>query len=138
MPKRAMVLLGVLTLCAACQKFAEGRQLFRDLLTLRDQVAKQFHERVVDVNISTGGRVVICGGDGTLHRAVRDYDLAGAPLALLPLGSGDDFAKVCGIPRNLRGACEVAVRGAIREVDVAHANGIRYLGVAGLGFDSEV
>ena len=89
---------------------------------------------------SRGGfdRVVICGGDGTLHRAVRDFDLAGAPLALLPLGSGDDFAKVCGIPRNVREACEVAVRGAIRQVDVAHANGIRYLGVAGLGFDSEV
>jgi diacylglycerol kinase (ATP) len=90
---------------------------------------------------SRGGwdRVVVCGGDGTLHRAVRDYDLAGAPLALLPLGSGDDFAKVCGIPRDLRAACEVAaVRGAIRKVDVAHANGLRYLGVAGLGFDSEV
>ena len=89
---------------------------------------------------SRGGcdRVVVCGGDGTLNRAVRDFDLAGVPLALLPLGSGDDFAKVCSIPRNLRAACEVAVRGAIREVDVAHANGIRYLGVAGLGFDSEV
>jgi YegS/Rv2252/BmrU family lipid kinase len=89
---------------------------------------------------SRGGcdRVVVCGGDGTLHRAVRDFDLGGAPLALLPLGSGDDFAKVCGIPRNLRAACEVAVGGAVREVDVAHANGVRYLGVAGLGFDSEV
>jgi diacylglycerol kinase (ATP) len=89
---------------------------------------------------SRGGcdRVVVCGGDGTLHRAVRDYDLGGVPLALLPLGSGDDFAKVCGIPRDVRGACEVAVRGVVREVDVAHANGIRYLGVAGLGFDSEV
>jgi YegS/Rv2252/BmrU family lipid kinase len=89
---------------------------------------------------SRGGwdRVVVCGGDGTLHRAIRDYDLGGAPLALLPLGSGDDFAKVCGIPRDLRAACDVAARGVIRKVDVAHANGIRYLGVAGLGFDSEV
>ena len=89
---------------------------------------------------SRGGydRVVVCGGDGTLHRAVREYDLAGTPLALLPCGSGDDFAKVCGIPRQVRAACEVAVRGAVREVDVAHANGIRYMGVAGLGFDSEV
>jgi YegS/Rv2252/BmrU family lipid kinase len=89
---------------------------------------------------SRGGwdRVVVCGGDGTLHRALRDYDLAGAPLALLPLGSGDDFAKVCGIPRNVRAACEVVVRGTVREVDVAHANGTPYLGVAGLGFDSEV
>jgi diacylglycerol kinase (ATP) len=89
---------------------------------------------------SRGGydRVVVCGGDGTLNRAIRDFDLDRTPLALLPLGSGDDFAKVCGIPRNLRAACEVAVRGAVREVDVAHANDIRYMGVAGLGFDSEV
>src|SRR5947207_14705159 len=57
-------------------------------------------------------RVVVCGGDGTLHRAVRDFDLR-TPLALLPLGSGDDFAKVCGIPRDVRAACEVAVRGTV-------------------------
>jgi diacylglycerol kinase (ATP) len=89
---------------------------------------------------SRGGydRVVICGGDGTLHRALRDFDLARGTLALIPSGSGDDFAKVLGLPRDLGGACELAVRGTVREVDVATANGIRYLGVAGLGFDSEV
>jgi diacylglycerol kinase (ATP) len=35
-------------------------------------------------------------------------------------------------------ACEIAVNGRPREVDVATANSLRYLGVAGLGFDSEV
>src|SRR5215212_595783 len=83
-------------------------------------------------------RVVICGGDGKLNLAVRDFDLARGTLALLPFGSGDDFARVCGIPRDLRRACDVVLGGRIREVDVALANDIRYLGVAGLGFDSEV
>ncbi len=83
-------------------------------------------------------RVIICGGDGSLNLAVREYDLGRIPMALLPLGSGDDFATVCGIPRSLRKACDVALEGQIREVDVALANGIRYMGVAGLGFDSEV
>jgi diacylglycerol kinase (ATP) len=83
-------------------------------------------------------RVLVCGGDGTLHLAVREFDLARGTLALLPLGSGDDFARVLGIPRDLRAACELAMKGAPREVDVATANGLRYLGVAGLGFDSEV
>lgn len=89
---------------------------------------------------SRGGydRVVVCGGDGTLHLAVRDFDLVRGTLALVPLGSGDDFAKVLGIPRDVRAACELALRGSVREVDVAVANGVRYLGVAGLGFDSEV
>lgn len=83
-------------------------------------------------------RVIVSGGDGTLHLAVRDFDLAKGTLALIPQGSGDDFAKVLGLPRNVRDACELALRGSTREVDVAIANGIRYLGVAGLGFDSEV
>lgn len=83
-------------------------------------------------------RVVVCGGDGTLNLAVREFDLGKGTLALIPTGSGDDFARVTGIPRKLRAACDVVVDGVVREVDVALANGIRYLGVAGLGFDSEV
>lgn len=83
-------------------------------------------------------RVVVCGGDGTLNLAIRDFDLANGTLALIPTGSGDDFAKVMGIPRNIRRACDAVMAGTIREVDVALANNIRYLGVAGLGFDSEV
>jgi len=83
-------------------------------------------------------RVMVSGGDGTLHLAVRDFDLAKGTLALIPQGSGDDFAKVLGLPRDVGEACALALHGTAREVDVALANGIRYLGVAGLGFDSEV
>jgi diacylglycerol kinase (ATP) len=83
-------------------------------------------------------RVVVCGGDGTLNLAVREFDLTKGTLAVIPTGSGDDFARVMGIPRKIRPACDVVLDGVTREVDVALANGIRYLGVAGLGFDSEV
>src|SRR5687767_7612012 len=83
-------------------------------------------------------RVVVCGGDGTINLAIREFDLTKGTLAVIPTGSGDDFAKVLGIPRNIRGACDVVIGGTVREVDVALANNIRYLGVAGLGFDSEV
>lgn len=84
-------------------------------------------------------RVVVCGGDGTLNLAVREFDLAKGTLALIPTGSGDDFARVVGIPRrNIKAACDVVLDGRVREVDVALANNLRYLGVAGLGFDSEV
>jgi diacylglycerol kinase (ATP) len=95
-------------------------------------------QAAADASRGAFDRVVVCGGDGTLHLSVREFDLVNGTLALIPLGSGDDFAKVLGIPRDLRAACELALRGRAREVDVATANGIRYLGVAGLGFDSEV
>lgn len=89
---------------------------------------------------SRGGwdRVLLCGGDGSLNLALREFDLRRGTLALIPLGSGDDFARVNGIPRDVRGACELAVRGTPREVDIALANDLRYSGVAGVGFDSEV
>ncbi len=83
-------------------------------------------------------RVVIAGGDGTLNLAVREFDLTKGTLALIPTGSGDDFAKVTGIPRGIRAACDTVLNGRVREFDVALANNLRYLGVAGLGFDSEV
>jgi diacylglycerol kinase (ATP) len=95
-------------------------------------------QAAADASRGAFDRVVVCGGDGTLHLSVREFDLANGTLALIPLGSGDDFAKVLGIPRGLRAACELALRGRAREIDVAVANGIRFLGVAGLGFDSEV
>jgi YegS/Rv2252/BmrU family lipid kinase len=82
--------------------------------------------------------VVVCGGDGTLNLAIRDFDLAGSPLALIPMGSGNDFAGVVGIPKRLADACQIVLRGRAREIDVAVVNGRRYLGVAGIGFDSEV
>lgn len=83
-------------------------------------------------------RVVVCGGDGTLNLALREFDLDRGVLALVPTGSGNDFAKVMGIPRNVKRACDIVLDGTVREVDVALANQLRYLGVAGLGFDSEV
>jgi YegS/Rv2252/BmrU family lipid kinase len=100
-----------------------------------DDLARAASEASRDPSVD---RVVICGGDGSVHHGVRDFDLERGTFAMLPLGSGDDFASVCNVPRDIRRACEIAVRGEVREVDVALANGIRYLGVAGLGFDSEV
>ena len=82
--------------------------------------------------------MVVCGGDGSIHFAIREFDTTRAVLGIVPLGSGDDFARVLGIPRDVEGATDAILGGAEREVDLATANGIRYAGVAGLGFDSEV
>jgi hypothetical protein len=59
MANRAIWLLAVLGLCVSCQKFAEGRLIFRDLLALRDQITVEFHEKVVDVNVTGGNRMTV-------------------------------------------------------------------------------
>ena len=72
MHKRLALFLGILLLCASCQKFAEGRQMFRDILALRDQVATEFHETVGNVNISSGQRVTIEFIDSPLNSAGKE------------------------------------------------------------------
>lgn len=83
-------------------------------------------------------RVVVAGGDGTVHHALREIDLERSVLGVIPAGSGDDFAQSIGIPRNIHAACDAVLHGEVRRVDVALANGSRYVGVAGMGLDAQV
>lgn len=65
-------------------------------------------------------RLVVAGGDGTVHQvvaALRDPS-SGPCVAPVPVGTGNDFARALGLPRDARGALEVAVRGPIRRVDL--------------------
>ena len=69
MYKRTLWLLACLALCASCQKFAEGQRLFRDMMVLRDQIATQFHEARVQVNVIGNGTVVVTFINSALNGA---------------------------------------------------------------------
>ena len=62
--------------------------------------------------------IVVAGGDGSLHTVVsalyRRNELKGAVLGLLPLGTGNDFARANGIPLDVEEAAQVAARRARR------------------------
>jgi diacylglycerol kinase (ATP) len=69
---------------------------------------------------SNGARLLVAvGGDGTAHEAVNGLLRAGggAELALLPQGSGDDFARALGVPGDFEQALAVAREGATRTID---------------------
>jgi diacylglycerol kinase (ATP) len=69
--------------------------------------------------------VVVIGGDGTMNEAVNGFLQVGGKgceLALIPCGTGDDFARTFGIPRNLDHALAVVVRGKARPVDAGRAH----------------
>ena len=82
--------------------------------------------------------VVVCGGDGTIHHALRNFDLTRGTMAVVPSGSADDLAHILSIPQDVSRACQIILQAKRQQIDVATANGIRFLGVSGLGFDSEV
>ncbi len=65
-------------------------------------------------------QIVIAGGDGSIHLALVTIDRLGRngiPIGIVPLGTGNDFARNHGIPLDPRKAAEVVVAGAHRPAD---------------------
>jgi diacylglycerol kinase (ATP) len=83
-------------------------------------------------------RLVVAGGDGTMHQAAQG--LAGSPCALgvVPLGTGNDLAGTLGIPHDLEAAAARALAGGVRQLDLARVGETVCIGYAGVGFDSVV
>jgi len=70
-----------------------------------------------------GGRhVVVAGGDGSLHAVVaalhRRNELQDSVVGLVPLGTGNDFARGVGIPLDPEEAARVIVKGDLHRVDL--------------------
>jgi YegS/Rv2252/BmrU family lipid kinase len=67
-------------------------------------------------------RIVVAGGDGSLHAVVsalhRRRELADHVLGLLPLGTGNDFARTLGIPLDPAEAAEAFVKGTVQKMDL--------------------
>lgn len=83
-------------------------------------------------------RVVVAGGDGTIHAVLPALANTGVPLAILPVGSVNVLARELGIPTSLDAAIEVAKSGRPRQVDLGNANGRPFALMAGIGFDAAV
>jgi len=88
-------------------------------------------------------RVVVLGGDGTAHEAANGIlraDVADRPpLAVVPAGTGNDFAKLCGTAADgPQTAIARLARGSVRRLDVGEAWGEFFLNSAGVGFDADV
>ncbi|TIC83627.1 diacylglycerol kinase [Nocardioides sp. GY 10113] len=76
-----------------------------------------------DVLADLGGRrLVVVGGDGSIHAVVaalhRAGDLEGREIGLVPLGTGNDFARTLRLPLDPAAAAEVAATGVPRPVDL--------------------
>jgi diacylglycerol kinase family enzyme len=88
-------------------------------------------------------RLVVAGGDGSLHAVVArlhaEDRLDGTPVALVPLGTGNDFARGAGLPLDPAEAAERAATGSPRPWDllVDDAGGVVVNAVhAGIGADA--
>jgi diacylglycerol kinase (ATP) len=56
-------------------------------------------------------RIVVAGGDGSLGLAAETAARAGVPLAVVPVGTANDFARALELPDDPAEACRLAVEG---------------------------
>lgn len=84
-------------------------------------------------------RVVALGGDGTVNEVASGLVGTAAAFGLVPTGTGNDFRRAAGIPKDPVEAVRTVFQGQPVPMDVGLAGGRRYFfNVAGAGFDAEV
>ncbi|WP_374324889.1 lipid kinase YegS [Aquipseudomonas alcaligenes] len=96
--------------------------------------------RLVHEALATGYPTLIAGGgDGTLREVVEALALAGgqASLALLPLGTANDFCRAAGIPL-LPAEALALLECEPRPIDLGEVDGQLFLNMATGGFGSRV
>lgn len=97
------------------------------------------HARALVEALPCDARVVALGGDGTLNEVARACLGSRRLMAVIPAGTGDDFAHALGLPRgDLAAAVHVLRAGRERLVDVGRVDGNLFVNAAGFGVDAEV
>ncbi|VEI05859.1 diacylglycerol kinase [Kurthia zopfii] len=84
--------------------------------------------------------IVAVGGDGTLNEVVAGVsEFEERPkLGLIPMGTTNDFARAVRIPRDIKKAVDIILKGDSLPVDVGLANDRYFINIAGGGRITEL
>lgn len=100
---------------------------------------KEDLDAMIDRAEETGVDVVFAvGGDGTVHETARRLIGRAPALGILPIGSGNGFARHIGLPVDPAAALGSCQGGRIETIDTALVNEHPFLGVMGIGFDAMI
>lgn len=82
--------------------------------------------------------VAAAGGDGTIALALRGTAGSDTPVAVLPLGTGNQLALNFGVPVSLEDAIKVAVDGVPEQIDLGKIGDEYFALMSGAGLDADV
>jgi YegS/Rv2252/BmrU family lipid kinase len=87
-------------------------------------------------------RIIVCGGDGLLNEAINGIMAEKIPenfaIGVIPTGSGNNFAKALGIPKDIKKAFEIIKSEKKVLVDVGKVNQKYFINCFSLGFDAKI
>lgn len=130
----------------------------RKLTGQLDTVIRIFQESGYEVSVHRGGspedieyiasqstdveRLVIAGGDGSIHQAVNGLLRISAEkrptLGILPVGTANDLAFALHLPKSIPEACKVIAKGKAFEMDTGKVNDRYFVNVASAGLLTDV
>lgn len=82
--------------------------------------------------------VIVGGGDGTLSSVAPLFAHTNTILEVLPMGTGNAFARDLEVPASIDGAVEVLSNGKIAKVDLARIGSRCFLNVASVGLTTKI
>jgi diacylglycerol kinase (ATP) len=101
--------------------------------------------QVRDAALQGEAQIIVAGGDGSMHEAANGLITAACDtaLGLIPVGTGNDFARACGIPADPnRAALElgqrIAAQTPLTRIDIGRCNDRAFSNGCGIGIDAKV
>jgi diacylglycerol kinase (ATP) len=82
--------------------------------------------------------LIVGGGDGTISHVVDHVANTELVLAILPLGTTNNFARSLNIPLELPAAIEMAATSRARRIDLGNISGDLFTNVAGVGLSARI
>ncbi len=138
---------GALFVNSGSRRGHEGFDRARELLIAsglpikRSELFHDFHDlnRAVQRAVQDGfDLIVLGGGDGTFSAVISHLVNKDVTLGVLPLGTGNAFARDLGIPPRLPEACAIVIKGESCSVDVGTLNEDFFLNVATIGLTTRI
>ncbi|MDY6956977.1 MAG: diacylglycerol kinase family lipid kinase [Pseudomonadota bacterium] len=117
---------------AHCARSGQRCTIYETTGAEDEDVPARVREAVAD-----GAELVIAiGGDGTVSQVAQGLSGGPIPLAVIPVGTANVFARVMGIPLELEAACALLSAFAVRRVDAMESDGWLYVLHLGAGLSS--
>ncbi|MCB9134132.1 MAG: YegS/Rv2252/BmrU family lipid kinase [Anaerolineales bacterium] len=82
--------------------------------------------------------VILGGGDGTISSTMDYFAYQDVVVGILPLGTGNSFARGLGLPLEINAAIDVLANGKVVDVDLGKVGDNYYSNVVAIGFSADV
>ncbi|WP_300619728.1 YegS/Rv2252/BmrU family lipid kinase [uncultured Fusobacterium sp.] len=109
------------------------------IVPFRISTEQSLEDAFLDID-SSYHHILGAGGDGTINQIInimkkKNLDI---PLAILPVGTANDFAKYIGMPADIGSACDKILAGKIQKIDLGKANDKYFINVFSFGLFTDV